>query len=1085
MADKIGKLVMVVFVLLSSSAYAQGTFLSKNIKNNVNGAQMLLHHVPKAVALGKYKKTGPTEINKSLNLLVVLPSKDPAGLADLLKALYDPKSPSFHQFLTHNQVARQFGANPVDSAIVVEQLKSYGLVVTGQSDDGCMLKVSGSVANINRAFKVTINNYKGSDGKNYFSPDLNPTLNPQLAGKINTISGLNNIIRAFPHHHLKRSSVAGNLSNASPNPKATVKPAFSAPGGDVAPSDILTAYNLNSVSSTGTGQTLALYELDGYVAGDVTRFINQFGISPVPPISVVPVNGGVSTIGEGIGEVDLDIDLSLAVAPGLSSILVYEDDQNVDPNAWLAEWNQIYTENRAKVISCSWGLDEIDIGTYVHTVFDLMAAQGQTVFAASGDAGAYDNCQGGTLPPSCVSISGDPAALTVNDPASYPYVTGVGISILSVNGSEAYVSETASKYGGGGISAEWPISNANYSFQTTVASQAAAGSKVSTSYRNVPDVVFTSDKTTPFYIYISDPQGGTGWYDVWGSSAASPIWAAFISRVNQGRVAVGQSVIGWLNPAIYQVYTQNKATCASTPSLCDFHDITSGYNCNSGNLVQYPCYPAAAGFDDATGLGSFNGANLYADLAGGPAAPTGLTALAGNTQITLNWSASTGASSYNIYRGTASSAESSTPITNVSSVSYTDLSLSNGITYYYRLKAINAGGQSAYSAEAFATPVAPPPVPTGLGIKPGNTQLSLTWNASATATSYHVKRSTVSGGPYSTSGTSVGPGYTDNSLTNGIPYYYKVSAVNGGGESANSNPEASGTPSGSLPVSPASLTATAANGLVTLSWTTSAGAVSYNIYRGSTVGGENWGARLQNVLASSCGQNNCSYPDNTVLNGISYYYVVSALNGSGEGANTTEANATPLAAPLAPTGLNATPGNMQVALSWSASATAASYNVKRSTVNAGPYTTVSSNGAVTSTNYTDTSLSNGTTYYYVVSAVNVGGESPNSSQVSAVPISPVVSPSGLTALILGARVGGKIVEGGVVLNWTKSTSSGVTKNNIYRSTGSGAYSLLGSIGSVNTFTDQNMPKGVTYHYVVTAVSNGNESAYSNAVSVNY
>src|SRR4029077_6951296 len=110
--------------------------------------------------------------------------------------------------------------------------------------------------------------------------------------------------------------------------------------------------------------------------------------------------------------------------------------------------------------------------------------------------------------------------------------------------------------------------------------------------------------------------------------------------------------------------------------------------------------------------------------------------------------------------------------------------------------------------------------------------------------------------------------------------------------------------------------------------------------------------------------------------------VVSAVNTSGESANSSQVSATPQAVPPPPTNLDATGGDAQVRCGWVASSGATSYNVKRSTTNGGPYTTI---GSPTTTSYTDTGVTNGTTYYYVVSAVNTAGQSANSSQVSATP----------------------------------------------------------------------------------------------------
>jgi hypothetical protein len=162
------------------------------------------------------------------------------------------------------------------------------------------------------------------------------------------------------------------------------------------------------------------------------------------------------------------------------------------------------------------------------------------------------------------------------------------------------------------------------------------------------------------------------------------------------------------------------------------------------------------------------------------------------------------------------------------------------------------------------------------------------------------------------------------------------------------------------------------DGQVRLSWNASSGATNYNVKRSTTNGGPY--TRIASPTTTS-------YTDTGLTKGTTYYYVVSAVNSAGESANSSQVSAT-LAVPPRPTNVTATAGTGQVALSWSASSGATSYNVKRSTTNGGPYTTIAS---PTMTSYTNTGLTNGTTYYYVVSAVNTVGESANSSQVSATP----------------------------------------------------------------------------------------------------
>ncbi len=281
------------------------------------------------------------------------------------------------------------------------------------------------------------------------------------------------------------------------------------------------------------------------------------------------------------------------------------------------------------------------------------------------------------------------------------------------------------------------------------------------------------------------------------------------------------------------------------------------------------------------------------------------------------------------------------------------------------------GGSNPLGATAPATP-------SGLTATAGNAQVGLTWSASAGATSYHVKRATTTGGPYTQVSAPTTTTFSDIGLANGTTYFYVVSAVNSAGESANSS-EASAKPTApaQAPAAPTALMATAGNAQVGLSWTASATATSYNLKRGTTAGGP---------YTTISSPTTTTFTDTGLTNGTTYFYVVSALNAAGESANSAQASATPVAPtqpPAAPTGLQTTAGNAQVALGWTASATATSYNVKRGTTTGGPYTTISS---PTATTFTDTGLTNGTTYFYVVSALNAAGESANSAQASATPV---------------------------------------------------------------------------------------------------
>ncbi len=451
------------------------------------------------------------------------------------------------------------------------------------------------------------------------------------------------------------------------------------------------------------------------------------------------------------------------------------------------------------------------------------------------------------------------------------------------------------------------------------------------------------------------------------------------------------------------------------------------------------------------------------------AAPAAVTAIAGSAQVSLTWSADTGATSYDVKRATISGGPY-TQVASVTSPSYTDSTVTNGVTYYYVITAVGAGDQSADSAQITATPdptVVTPAVPTGFSATAGNAQVSLTWSASSGATGYHVKRATTSGGPYTQLAAPSSPSYTDTSVSNGTTYFYVVSAMNSAGESANSaQVSASPLAPASIPAVPAGLAAVGGNAQVSLTWSASSGATGYHVKRATTSGGP-----YTQIGAPT----SAAYSDATVTNGTKYYYVVSALDSAGESANSMQVSAAPMApvgtsVPSPPAGLAAVGGNAQVSLTWSASNGATGYHVKRATTNGGPYTQIA---APTSSSYTDTSVSNGTTYYYVVSALDSAGESANSAQVSAAPSGASIPavPAGLAA-----------VGGNAQVSLTWSASSGATGYHVKRATTSGGPYTQIAAPTSSSYTDTSVTEGTTYYYVVSAFDSAGESA--NSVQVN-
>ena len=1049
-------LCLMAALLMTADASLAATTVGKSglarVRNNANGSQTLFGHVPQAVQAANIQ--GHQSAEKMVDLRIVLPLRNQSQLDQFVRDIYDPKSPIYHQFVTPDQFALMFGASKVDTDIVKQFLQSQGLTVKSQSKNGLILTVTGTTAKVENAFKLSINNYKGSDGAVFYAPDQDPTIPVQVAGKIYGIVGMDNAARFKPNHtrtklntqaaSAPKTALRRGVASYAP---AAAAPAFTGPSGTIAPTDIRTAYNLNTLTSDGTGQKLALFELDGFLDSDITTYRNFFGL-PNVPITTIKVDGFSGTPGKDTGEVVLDIDVAIATAPGLSEILVYESPNT--GSGWIDQWQKIADDNLAKVVSVSWGLDEDNsYPFYDHTVFSQLAAQGQSVFASAGDAGAYDNCDGGTLPPNCKDgVNTITGVLSVDDPASDPFITGVGISILTTNGNGTYNHETASLYGGGGISHF--VSIPTYQQGLTL----APGSQVSSTMRNVPDVSLTADPSTGYAIFITDPTSGTGWYSVWGSSAAAPIWAAFMTRVNQGRAVLGPTPVGWVNPKIYQIAKNN------TKYANDFHDVQGGTN---------SFYSALAGYDLATGLGSFNGVNLYNDLLS-PAFPTSLTATSGNAQVSLSWSASTGATSYNIKRGTVSGGPYSTAVASaVTGTSFIDNSTNdpghvpvNGTTYFYVVSAVNDAGESYNSAQASATPLGSvPTAPTTVTAVAGNGQATVTFSG-ALANGNAITSYTVTSSPGGLTASGSASPLTVTGLTNGTAYTFTVRATNSIGTSSASAASNSVTPAGA-PSAPTTVTAVAGNGqaTVTFSGASANGSTITSYTVTSSPGGLTVSGSASPLTVTG------------LTNGTAYTFTVRSTNAVGTSSASSSSNSvTPAGAPSAPTTLSATAANAQATITFSGA------QANGSAITS--YTATSSPGGLTATGsaspLTVTGLTNGTAYTFTVRAINsIGTSAASAASNSVTPAGAPSAPTTVTAVAGNGQVT-------VTFSGASANGSAITGYTVTSSPGG-----LTATGSASPLTVTGLSNGTAYTFTVTAanaVGVSSASTASNSVTPN-
>ncbi len=456
-----------------------------------------------------------------------------------------------------------------------------------------------------------------------------------------------------------------------------------------------------------------------------------------------------------------------------------------------------------------------------------------------------------------------------------------------------------------------------------------------------------------------------------------------------------------------------------------------------------------------------------------PLAPPTLSSVhAGNAKDTLKWTSVAGASTYNVYRGTAPGVTTLTGTKLASHTSpFTDsVGLTNGTTYYYVVTAVKGGVEGAISNELSATPQAPPAAPSGVtGAITSATSVTITWPAVSGATGYNIYYSTSQNVSVST-GTKVG-GVTSPStvtgLTTGTPYFFIVTATALGVESPASSPAVSVTPN-ALPAAPGGVTAMPGSASDTVAWTAVANATSYNIYWSTTTGvTTGTGTKISGVTNP--------FAHSPLTNGTAYFYIVTAVNSAGEGPASSQVTATPKAALAAPV-VTAVLGDTHNTITWPAVAGAAGYNLYWST---SPGVTVATGteikGVVSPEAHTG--LTNGTTYYYIVvdtvvspSTSNHGVSSPASVEVSATPLT---APGPVTA-----TAGSKQVTVG----WTPEL--GATSYNIYWSTTTGVTTGTGTkiTGAANPYVQTGLTSGTPYYYIVTAVNASGESAASPQVT---
>ncbi len=550
-----------------------GVFFSVTARAQNAGKQFVPNSMPAEVS--KLSPISRLAAGTQMNLAIGLPLRNENALDDLIGQIYDPASPNYRHYLTRDQFISQFGPTETDYQTVENFFRANGFAVTEEHPNRLVLDISGTAADVERVFHVTLQTYHHpNERRDFFAPNTTPSLD--LSVPIVHVSGLDNY--SLPHPRIVKKMLLDK------NVKAMGLPG-SGPGGTYMGKDFRAAY-APGVSLTGTGQIVGLLEFDTYHSNDVAAYITTAGI-PGVLLTNVSVSGGVKNPGGDNGEVALDIEVAMAMAPGLTRIVVYQAPATASFDSIISVMANDNSNSPAQ-FSCSWG--NVTPGardTTAEGLFKQMKAQGQSFFNASQDTNAF--------------INGVPF------PAESTNIMQVGGTTLTTAGPNgARVLETVWNWGGnapqfgssgsigssGGISLNYGIPP----WQQGISMTANGGSP---SQHNTPDVAMTADNI--FVIADTNQQEVIG-----GTSAAAPLWAGFTALANQQAVANGKPTAGFINPAIYAV-----AKTASYPSI--FADVVTGNNFWSNSPTAFPAVP---GYDLCTGWGTPLGDNMIDLLSG-------------------------------------------------------------------------------------------------------------------------------------------------------------------------------------------------------------------------------------------------------------------------------------------------------------------------------------------------------------------------------------------------------------------------------------------------------------------------------------
>lgn len=562
------------------------------------------------------KRSGPLAATQTIHGVIGFKVRDPDELQAYATNVSNPSSPLYRSYLTPATYRSWFGPSVSQVTATAADLRAAGLRVGKLSADGLLLPFRGPSSAVADAFGTSFNTYRLRGGRSGYANTSAATLPATIASSVQTILGLNDLVRVrAATRPAARGMAAGTPKAASGGPAPCPAASKSATtNADYTFDQLGHAYGLDPLFKAGdfgAGQTIALFEQDAFSRSEIHGFDKcYFGDSAATAmmrrLTLHNVDGGFSR-GTGF-ETPLDIEDVSALAPE-ANIQVWEAPPTFQDG--FVEQAEMIDQDQAQLLSESYGSCEPELeATYPgvlqmeNSMFEQAAAQGQTFLASSADNGSD----------TCSEDSGQPVAplLSMSDPASQPFVLDVGGTAITAPTDpateEVWNDGSAGGASGGGISATWaetswqehdnvPGLNASSSISKAESIAGDSFCQDDAEYahqtcREGPDVSADGSPNTGAMVF----RVGAQWVPIGGTSSSTPLWAAMLADINSTARCGADNAVGFVPPKLYDIASDPAEYAAS------FNDITIGNNDNFG--AADGTYPATTGFDMATGLGS-------------------------------------------------------------------------------------------------------------------------------------------------------------------------------------------------------------------------------------------------------------------------------------------------------------------------------------------------------------------------------------------------------------------------------------------------------------------------------------------------